>query len=335
MTPDDVRLGAAGQVTEPIVLAAISGGDLTELAAEAGVGPDTIRAAVKRYRSAGRTALQDLEGTAWRQVDITFTDRAGAERTAADVPAPALAREIEAGTVTAWWFIRKGDWRLRIKPADPADPYGCTEFLDALLGELVAGGGVRAWRESNYEPETFAFGGPPAMTVAHNLFFADSRHLLAYLRGPHQQPIGRPELTMLMCSYLLRSAGLEWHEQGDVWSRVASYRDGGFPEIIDHNFCLAVRRLITVDAGPASSLARCGPLAPIANWLVEFGQAGARLRTMTNHGSLGRGLRAVLSTHILFHWNRLGIPFAIQHRLATSAAYCILGVRSRQPAIGE
>lgn len=71
--------------------------------------------------------------------------------------------------------------------------------------------------------EVFAFGGPTGMSVAHNLFHRDSQHIVAYLgrvgaSPPPNSQIGRREVSMLLCSLLMREAGQEWYEQGDVWA---------------------------------------------------------------------------------------------------------------------
>lgn len=68
-----------------------------------------------------------------------------------------------------------------------------------------------------------AFGGDAGMNLAHELFCADSRAVLNLLRNG-ESGLGRRELSLLLCSILMRAAGLEWYEQGDVWHRVALER---------------------------------------------------------------------------------------------------------------
>jgi thiopeptide-type bacteriocin biosynthesis protein len=55
------------------------------------------------------------------------------------------------------------------------------------------------------------------MAAAHRLFHADSRHILAYLAqagGGH-----RRELGVILATALMRAAGQDWYEQGDIWRR--------------------------------------------------------------------------------------------------------------------
>jgi protein-L-isoaspartate(D-aspartate) O-methyltransferase len=127
--------------------------------------------------------------------------------------------------------------------------------------------------------------------------------------------LGRRELTILLCSVLLRAAELDWFEQGDVWARVLLHRSG------EHAASLATRpgslrsamhRLMTVDASPSGTLVEGGPLAALSGWSAEFERAGQLLADLARRGALERGLRAVLTHHVIFHWNRLGLSYAEQ-----------------------
>jgi protein-L-isoaspartate(D-aspartate) O-methyltransferase len=65
------------------------------------------------------------------------------------------------------------------------------------------------------------------MTVVHRLFHADSRHILAYLvqaGGEH-----RRELGLILATMLMRAAGQDWYEQGDVRQRIAAHRPAALP----------------------------------------------------------------------------------------------------------
>ena len=41
-------------------------------------------------------------------------------------------------------------------------------------------------------------------------------------------------------------------------------------------------------------------------------------------GTLDRGLRDVLAHHVIFHWNRLGLPASTQATLARSAQAAVM-----------
>ncbi|WP_307803772.1 thiopeptide-type bacteriocin biosynthesis protein [Micromonospora echinofusca] len=92
----------------------------------------------------------------------------------------------------------------------------------ALLASITSDDRIRGVTEPVYRPEAYAFGGDQAMTVAHTLFHVDSRHILGYLAtagGTHRREIG-----VLLTTRLMRAAGLEFSEQGDVWRLLATRR---------------------------------------------------------------------------------------------------------------
>jgi thiopeptide-type bacteriocin biosynthesis protein len=81
---------------------------------------------------------------------------------------------------------------------------------------------------------------------------------------------------------------------------------------------------MTVDTGPRSTLTTpAGQLAGIATWINGFHTAGMALNDLNLHGHLDRGLRAVLAHHVLFHWNRLGLPYDTQSTLAHAARQAV------------
>lgn len=155
-----------------------------------------------------------MDDTSWRQITIHYPGDTPHEREqhAVEHLSRALPAAETAGHITAWWFIRKGAWRIRYLPTQLPDSH---TLAHALLTDGVD------WTSGIYEPETHAFGGPDAMTAAHTLFHHDSHHLLTYLR---QQPTDRRERSLILCTGLMRAAGLDLNEQGDVWARIAEQR---------------------------------------------------------------------------------------------------------------
>jgi protein-L-isoaspartate(D-aspartate) O-methyltransferase len=152
------------------------------------------------------------------------------------------------------------------------------------------------------------------MDVAHALFHADSHHLLRHLTAARQDH--RRELGLLLGTTLIRAAGQDWFEQGDIWTQVAAHRDANHPPTEPSPTAVAaVARLIT-----ASTHTDTSPLRSAPTWPTAFQHAGRDLAELTQQGSLTRGLRAVLTHHVLFAWNRLGIPTQQQHLLATTAS---------------
>lgn len=250
-----------------------------------------------------------MDETPWTQVNISWPgpDRHQRERQAVDHLARVLPAAEADGLITSWFFIRKGPWRVRYLIADGAtgrDARNC-DPLHALLTN-----GVR-WTGDIYEPEVHAFGGPSSMNTAHTLFHQDSRHLLAFLGNG---PVDRRGHSLVLCTALMRSAGLDFSEQGDVWARVAEQRPGLADTAPDPQVWASstssVRHLLLGDAR-ADLIGR--------DWLAAFEETGRTLRTLRESGDLTRGIRTIIALHVIFHWNRLGLPAATQATLAQAA----------------
>lgn len=256
--------------------------------------------------------------SSWQQVTITFNDWDTAERTAAAHLGPTLVDAEAAELVDAWFFIRKAPcWRLRFLPTTDDSAGRAATLIHDQLNTLRHADRINRWAATIYEPETHAFGGPAAMDAAHRLFHADSRHVLAWLRD---QTAGdrRRELSVLLCSILIRAAAQDWYEQGDIWARVAQHRSP--PEISPERLPALqadLRRLLTADTAHVFG---AGSLGKHAAWADTYRQAGAWLGEAARTGALRRGVRAVLAHHVIFAWNRLGLPHTTQSVLATLAA---------------
>src|SRR5260370_35403390 len=149
----------------------------------------------------------------------------------------------QARIITSWWFARKGvSWRLRCLPA-PSQDEQATVVLEQMTRDLHTHGRLRRWAAAIYEPEIHAFGGADAMDLAHDLFHADSRHLLSHLREARTDH--RRELGLRLSSLLIRAAGQAWYEQGEIWAQVAAHRDTGHPPPQPPSTPAALHRLLT------------------------------------------------------------------------------------------
>ncbi|MGH3776472.1 MAG: thiopeptide-type bacteriocin biosynthesis protein [Pseudonocardiaceae bacterium] len=252
--------------------------------------------------------------TRWRQVNLWCDDWQAAEQMAVTRLEPLLTEADHTESITCWWFVRKGaSWRLRFLPVDGRDETGTT-FVEALTGTLMDQGAIRRWTTAIYEPEIRAFGGADAMDVAHALFHAHSRHLLRHLAQARKDH--RRELGLLLGTQLMRAAGQDWYEQGDIWATVAAHRVAEHhPTEPSPTAVAAVRQLITAAADTDHSPLRSAPA-----WPAAFRHAGRALADLAARGSLTRGLRAVLTHHVLFAWNRLGMSAQQQHLLAAAAS---------------
>ncbi|MFE3328998.1 methyltransferase, FxLD system [Streptomyces sp. NPDC059176] len=254
-----------------------------------------------------------MQGT-WHQINVTFRDRAAAQQVIPQTLGPALLKAEDRGEISAWWFMNKQPWKLRVRAGGEETP----TLWEALSG-LVQDDQVRQWIPAIYEPETLAFGGSEGMEAAHELFHADSRHLLTYpVQAGH---LGRRETAVLLVSAMMRAAGLDCYEQGDVWDKVAAERPT--PPILASELDAAMHSLLTVDA--RSLCWEDGPLHGHVDWVRAFVRAGSALAVLNYEGTLRRGLRAVLAHHVIFHFNRAGLPLEDQSALSNLARKAIMG----------
>ncbi len=318
------------------VRAVLAGTDLLSVAASHRTHPADLTDAVDVFLAAGEAVLAtQRDATGWLQVRIEFTDWDSAEGVGTTVLGPALEQFDAAETTAAWWFIRKAPcWRLRCLPGPRRAVADVRSALGDVLDGLVTSGAARRWWETRYEPEVAAFGGPTGIAVAHQLFHADSVGVLAYFRRmdtpgalPQLLP-PRREVSLLLCNGLFSAARLEWYERGDVWDRVAAMRPLPATVPLPATIRLAedLNHLFSIDTAPASGLfGSSGPLAAAADWADAFHGAGHRLGVAAAAGTLTRGLRDALAYHVIFHWNRMGLPDRTQAILAHSARVAILG----------
>ncbi|MGH3914242.1 MAG: thiopeptide-type bacteriocin biosynthesis protein [Pseudonocardiaceae bacterium] len=265
--------------------------------------------------------------TDWHQYMIEFADPTSAAHIAACHLAPALNKAQDADLLHTWWYIRKAPgWRLRYQPENHG-----TTVIDDLLAKLIADGYITDWTRGIYEPETVVFGGPAAMRIAHDLFHHDSRHLLTST-AEHSPVLGQRETTVLLFSALLRAAGLDRYEQGDVWTKVLDLRPTAHAYVLateqSARLAQAIQRLITVNP-------RSVPGLLPEPWVAAFETAGHALADLTRSGRLERGLRAVLAHHFIFHANRVGLPTTDQSTLAALAVDTVFHTVERTDSSGH
>ncbi len=315
---------------ERAILQVLGGTSLIEAAAAEQVGHEDLAEAVEVYRLAGRQALERQQAADWWQVYIQFADWSTSEQVAADTIVPLLSQAEESGLVSNWWFMRKYPcWRLRLHPGTAGQ--AMRDHLAVALDQVADDGRISRWWPGIYEAETAAFGGGEGMATAHGLFCEDSRAIMRLVRDG-DVGLGRRELSLLLCSTLMRAAGLEWYEQGDTWQRVAQERP--VPEDVPLAKLTAMagdlKQLMVADTDPDGPLlAADGPLASATAWADAFRQAGQALGEAARTGTLRRGLRDVLSYAVIFHWNRLGLPARTQSILAWAARTAIMDLPAR------
>jgi thiopeptide-type bacteriocin biosynthesis protein len=319
--PADRLAAPSAEITEAMILGVLSGRPVPV----ADVQRPELAAATAIYQQAGRAALAKAVRTDWQQLYLRFTDHQHDEQIAAAHLLPILRQATHAGAVASWWFIRKHPcWRLRLLPAHPGDDLAA---IGAGLDELVDAGHLDGWWPGIYEAETAAFGGGQAMDVAHRMFAADSLGTLELARAGSSE-LGRRELSVLLCSALMRGAGLEWYERGDVWDRVTAERHlpAEIPAEKIAGMAGSLRTLMIADTnGDGPQFGPHGSAAQQHDWAQAFTDGGRDLAALNHTGELRRGLRHVLSYHVIFHWNRMGFTALTQAILAHAAREAILG----------
>ncbi|MGW6743295.1 thiopeptide-type bacteriocin biosynthesis protein [Streptomyces sp. NPDC055025] len=132
--------------------------------------------------------------------------------------------------------------------------------------------------------------------------------------------------SVLLCTIMMRAARLEWYEQGDVWDRVITTEHRSAVSDVPQEQLNAraqeIRHLLLADSD--TLLRPGGPLEPIGEWVAAFHSVGQTLANGVQDGTLDRGLRQMLSYHVIFHWNRLGLSMRGQSILAWAARAAIL-----------
>jgi thiopeptide-type bacteriocin biosynthesis protein len=310
-TPTELAVG---------VLAVLAGSDADAIAAGHVMDPADFDDAVRTYQAAGLAALERRAERTWYQVRVQVSDWPAAETVATALLGPALDRLRADGALAGWWFLRKHPcWRLRLRGAD-------TAAVNRVLDELVGSGAIERWWPTVYEPETAAFGGPVGMAAVHDLFCADSKGVLDYLRQD-VPGLGRRELSFLLLNELMRAAELDTFEAGDVFARVAQLRPAPTPVDTARINMLAddVHVLLSIPNLDDSELfAPGGPAAHASSWLAAMRTCGQQLGHDAGNGRLDRGLRAMLTHVVIFHWNRLGLSATSQGILARAATAALL-----------
>ena len=305
------------ETLEQAVLGYLSGGDLAVATRTTGMSPSRFALAAERYREAGRSTL-DPDPSGWAQVDIEFVDYTHAENTFHDELWPVLRTR-------RWWFVRKRPhWRLRYLDAGYPDLPG--DLRDAL-DTMTASGTLRRWRRAVYEPETAAFGGPAGLKAVNDIHVADATGLLTYLGTNADGGVDGPSrslASLMTLAHLMRAAGLEWAEQGDVWARVEELRpEAPITDPVSVGLAGKARSALSTDL---TALVRDDTdFACLSTWAGELHDTGRHLAAITAGGALQTGLRTVLARTVLFCWNRAGFTTEQQSVWALAARRAILG----------
>ncbi|MFC1407165.1 MULTISPECIES: thiopeptide-type bacteriocin biosynthesis protein [Streptacidiphilus] len=287
-------------------------------------GGPNLHDAAEVYRAAGVAALAQQQHSTWLQYRLQPTDWKGAEQYIAEQLAPSLEQLRTDGTISSWWFLRKYPyWRLRVQAGPAATRQQANRQLIHLLDFAVTSTALQRWTAGRYEPEVVAFG-EAVFDDVHAFFHADSSAVLTLVRNSTAPNMpGRRELSLVLCSAMLRSARLDPLERADVWNRVTQQRPLT-PEPNPHQLASTAARLqrltqLDTTNAPGSLFAAGQQLDSTAPWAAAYRTIGQRLAEADESGVLDRGLRATLATLVLHSWNRLGVATPAQGLLARAA----------------
>jgi len=149
-----------------------------------GAGIPTPPTVVRRFAPGSRWLFAKL-----------YCGTATGDRILAEAVAPLAEELLAAGEIRRWFFIRYGDpqWHLRVRfEGEPdrlrqaVEPRLTVLFARLLGGEAGAGdsaaaGGVWKVQLDTYEREVERYGGPEGIELAEEIFFHDSRTVVALL----------------------------------------------------------------------------------------------------------------------------------------------------------
>jgi thiopeptide-type bacteriocin biosynthesis protein len=219
--------------------------------------------------------------------------------------APILQRTLrvlqERGLIERAFYQRKPPgmrWRVAACDVDAV-----RERLRRKLDTLQASGSVGSWTFCIYEPETFMFGGSAAMRAVHDYFAADCD---AWVRLFHVYRHGDLRATVALLSIaqlnelFARCLASSPEEIWDIWCRLAAFH-GAAPA---RERSSGSRPLLAHVSSLAQTAAATRPLQQLAR---ANDALATQLCALEAQGRLQQGLRGVLATVALFHWNRIGL----------------------------
>lgn len=280
---------------------------------------------IEAYTAAGRRALEQVQQEAdWLYLRIELTSDRPVRRVLTKVLRPVLGELTARGLVRRFWFLVKRDTHLHIR----LRVFGPNQTLGAVMQALVSAlrpgsgrSGVRNCLRLCYEPEMALFGGPWGLEQIHDLFHHDSRFALAWeaLSDEERRGLSIHQISPIMLRHFLSSAGLDEFECWDVWNQVwqlRQYGDQAELAALWERDREAFALLLGVDVAALSDQLGSAARKVLREYTAGLRQVGSALGEGQRQGLLERGLRRILATSILFHWNRIQVGADAQAVLA-------------------
>lgn len=297
-------------------------GDL-DMRPQEGQVPDNLGQLAETYRSAGLSAISGLQpDRGWDYLRVDTVDDAHQDILLAGSLGLQLETHYAKKNIESYWFMRKADGgphiRLRYYGNKAVLSQAVRPSILAALDQERQRGTVLSWAQLIYEPEEALFGGPTGMDVCHKHFFEDSRFVVRRALNHNDSDLGPIETSLYALRHLLRHAGLDAFETWDTWRKVRDLRylaDDELFGILEENRA-ALGELF--DLSPARFVSVFPPniQMPIMDYLSAVENIGGQLLALNQKGDLHRGLRGILSSLVIFHWNRHGLPPGVQAGLA-------------------
>lgn len=292
------------------------------------VGNQTDIGVAEAFLAGGLSAIARIgqSGEVWHYVQIALPETASLETGLLLTVRPLVEDLAHAGLTNGYWYMLKGSPRPQIRLRFRVR----TEHLLALeeqttqrLETEVAEGRVSKWTQLLYEPEVALFGGQTGIDTAHAFFEADTRFFLSWLHLRSEGGAEAMELSLYAMQHLLVRCGLEETERWDVWQRLTAYRPISSPALADL-FARHQAAYAEWLSTPPEETVHALPEAIGSAWeqyLHQVALTAQHLRNAAEAGSLGRGLRQIITFLVLFHWNRWLIPATRQGIMAQFMAH--------------
>jgi thiopeptide-type bacteriocin biosynthesis protein len=245
--------------------------------------------------------------------------------------------------VDRWFFLRYRDdpghhLRLRFH-GDPAvlGSRALPALHDWAEG-LRRAGLASALVLDTYDPELERYGGPAAITMAEQVFHADSMAVLAQLAGDARRRNQPPELLAAVNVVDIVRAFHPWHGAGDDWLLAC------FPKVEEHHRAFRKHRSACltligsgVEPGPAAGLALDADAA--TSWQARsavVARYGELLRGLDDHGEAWGTPSHALASLLHMHHNRLlGIDPGSEKRAGAMARGALQVYHDRMHAIAR
>lgn len=192
-------------------------------------------------------------------------------------------------TQVPFWFMLKADPKPHVRFRVPNTT--STERIAKLSG-------VVRIIVQQYELEEVAFGGPNATETVLQHFVCDAQISVDMWRNEFKEQ-ERLIRSLRLWRATLELIGLDYFESWDVWGRVCALRKSS-------------------DLSVKAMAEKYSKAVRVAAWdSFDFGgndfvQTLQDLSGLYQLDKLTRGLRSILATIIIFHWNRINISEAAQ-----------------------